>query len=595
MIVLKAFSFGYRLGVLTMLSCVLLAFSPCWYPTLTWVLLIGAGFFSSVFLSRWTSGDPVLVKLVTTSYLIRVFLALGFFIISAWQLPIFRHLQYGNGFWRFAGDSMAYHDFALRILEAWKVGIDLHSVFGSHLPGGYSDFSLPIAVLYKALGVSPLHFTLINAWLGSLTAILSYLIARRLADRRAARIAAALVAFWPSSILWSTQLLKDTAVSVLILVTLFLVIALWQDSLGVARRGRRSVEILPWLVLVIVVIVLTHFRWYMGLILFTSVGVTMGIAFGIAVFSRKWRPALTALGLILAIGGATFVTQSIDPLRLFSPPYPEVGYVNLGVEYQRKGELGQAVTAYQRAVEINPQYVLAYRNLGMAFTEQGKMEEAARAFKSYLASETNPEERKLFQEFSARTGTSGEALKLAISKRVAEVVDELVGAIADLPVRVREVVKTVSVQDINDLRRGMISTGGHSLVDPTVAFSNLWNVLAYLPRGLAVAFLAPFPWQWFDNEGATGIFRSFSAIEVILVYLLLPAVIASCWTFLRRHWEEGWFLFIFVALTASLLALTVANLGTLFRLRLQFLLPLLIMVGIGGLPGPYRRLLGFLR
>lgn len=606
----KALFSRCRFEVSMAVSCAFLAFSPRWYPGLTWVLLVVVGLVSAILLSGRIGDDVVLVKIVVASYLIRVLLTLVLFAISAWHLPILPSLHREYGLWQFGGDGVAYHQHALKILDAWRAGIDLPSVFreGQVEYNLYRDLSLPIAAVYKILGAFPLHFMLVNAWLGALTAILSYLIAKRLADGRGARIAAGLVAFWPSAILWSTQLLKDTIMLVLILMALFLLIVVWQETSGVARMGGRIRGILLWLALVSVVIALTRFRFYTGYVLFASVGGAMGIAFGTAASYRRWRQALTALGLIIGVGGSTLIARSIDPLKLFSPPNPEVGHVSLGLEYQRKGDLERAVTEYQRAIELNHRYAQAYYSLGMTLTEQGKMEGAVEAYQNYVALETNPEARKLVQGLLARIRTPVEALKAAEApkpelaevhefaklRKVAEVGYEVGQAIRKIPDQVREMVRFASPGRINVYRQDLIAWGGHSLVDSTVVFSSLWDVLIYLPRGVAVALLAPFPWQWFYARGETGIFRSLSAIEVILVYFLLPAMISACGGILKRHREEGWLLVAFIALTAVSLGLTVANVGTLFRLRLQFVLPLIIVTGISELPGPYKRLLDVL-
>lgn len=73
--------------------------------------------------------------------------------------------------------------------------------------------------------------------------------------------------------------------------------------------------------------------------------------------------------------------------------------------------------------------------------------------------------------------------------------------------------------------------------------------------------------------------RTLAGAEMAVWYLLLPCVGVGMWRLLRRSRSQSellFFLTTILALTVSM-SLVVANLGTLFRLRLLFLLPLLIV------------------
>ena len=71
--------------------------------------------------------------------------------------------------------------------------------------------------------------------------------------------------------------------------------------------------------------------------------------------------------------------------------------------------------------------------------------------------------------------------------------------------------------------------------------------------------------------------RSLAGIESLLVYFLVPFLIAGIWLVIRQRRPECLLVFLFAASLAVSMSLVVANLGTLFRLRLQFLLPLLLI------------------
>ncbi len=142
---------------------------------------------------------------------------------------------------------------------------------------------------------------------------------------------------------------------------------------------------------------------------------------------------------------------------------------------------------------------------------------------------------------------------------------------------------------LNERRRGFIASGGYSLTDAWVKIATPGALLTYLPRALAVGFLAPFPWQWGDAKGSTGVMRSFAGIEMLLVYLLLPGVVGGAVRLISHRKIDGLFLLAFILSMAVPISLVVANLGTLFRLRLLFLLPLLVVAACGDPLGFYQQ------
>jgi hypothetical protein len=137
-------------------------------------------------------------------------------------------------------------------------------------------------------------------------------------------------------------------------------------------------------------------------------------------------------------------------------------------------------------------------------------------------------------------------------------------------------------------RYAFVASGGHSLMDAWAQISSPDKLIRYLPRALAIGFLAPLPWQWFDTSGSTGIMRALAGFEMLVIYFLLPSILMGSWKMLRSHRIDELFLITYVWLMTIMLSLVVANLGTLFRLRLQCLLPLLI-VAVAGRPLEFYR------
>ena len=70
------------------------------------------------------------------------------------------------------------------------------------------------------------------------------------------------------------------------------------------------------------------------------------------------------------------------------PQYAKA-YNGLGATYYYKKMYDEAIAAYQKAIEINPQYVVAYTNLGNAYYTKKMYDEAISAYKNAI--ETNPQ------------------------------------------------------------------------------------------------------------------------------------------------------------------------------------------------------------
>jgi tetratricopeptide (TPR) repeat protein len=66
--------------------------------------------------------------------------------------------------------------------------------------------------------------------------------------------------------------------------------------------------------------------------------------------------------------------------------YPKMGmvYMNLGVTYKRLGLLPEAISSYQRALEIERGDAEVYYNLAIALREQGEFRKAEAAYKTAL-------------------------------------------------------------------------------------------------------------------------------------------------------------------------------------------------------------------
>lgn len=71
-------------------------------------------------------------------------------------------------------------------------------------------------------------------------------------------------------------------------------------------------------------------------------------------------------------------------------------YRGQGIEYQRTGNLDAAMTLYQKAVDLDPRYAVAFNDLGVVYEAQGKSDRAERSYlqairidPNYLSAYTN--------------------------------------------------------------------------------------------------------------------------------------------------------------------------------------------------------------
>ena len=80
--------------------------------------------------------------------------------------------------------------------------------------------------------------------------------------------------------------------------------------------------------------------------------------------------------------------QAYQKVIELDPNYIEA-YNNLGIIYQEIGKPEEALKTYQKAVQINPRYEKAYNNMGIIFQLKGEDEKAMEAFKKVLSINPN--------------------------------------------------------------------------------------------------------------------------------------------------------------------------------------------------------------
>jgi len=130
-----------------------------------------------------------------------------------------------------------------------------------------------------------------------------------------------------------------------------------------------------------------------------------------------------------------------------------------------------------------------------------------------------------------------------------------------------------------------------SNIDVDVEFQDVYDVFAYLPRALHIAFFSPFPNHWTGQgtSAVTTLMRRISAGEMLVVYAALCFLPIALWRWCRN--VGAWTLFLMCAGLMVAFALSVANIGAVYRVRYPFSMTL-VAVAIAGavdLSGRLRR------
>jgi hypothetical protein len=116
---------------------------------------------------------------------------------------------------------------------------------------------------------------------------------------------------------------------------------------------------------------------------------------------------------------------------------------------------------------------------------------------------------------------------------------------------------------------------GSSVISQNVDISTPGRALAYLPTGVAYFLFSPFPWQ------ITSALKAFALPEMLLIYLLTPAMIRGIRYTIRTRFREGLQILLVMSLLTVSYALGEGNVGTLYRHRAQAISFYLMFAAVG--------------
>jgi len=135
-------------------------------------------------------------------------------------------------------------------------------------------------------------------------------------------------------------------------------------------------------------------------------------------------------------------------------------------------------------------------------------------------------------------------------------------------------------------RAGFTSSGGTtaaSNIDKGMDFCRNEDLIRYIPRAMQIAFFAPFPSKWaaLEKRNSSSVEIYISAVEMFYCYIAFFGLLY--WLFSYRRWNVALLIPVTFSLGLMLLlGLTVANVGTLYRMRFPFAM-IFISIGMAGI------------
>ncbi len=161
------------------------------------------------------------------------------------------------------------------------------------------------AFFHYLLGASTMGMVVLNMFAGTWTALLTFMIGREMLSERVGKVAAVLVAVYPSLILWSVLNIRDALTTCIVA---FVVLVAVRSP----RRRLRSLIVLAG-----AMIVLSTFRDYMGILLLAGIGMgsIAAVRRGRVGTTMVVGTALTLVVVLLAVRFGMFSVEVIqDPL-----------------------------------------------------------------------------------------------------------------------------------------------------------------------------------------------------------------------------------------------------------------------------------------
>lgn len=236
----------------------------------------------------------------------------------------------------FGGDANTYHLFGQSLNQSWH-GDNYHEgryqAFISSGAGAWGMLYL-VAVIYEVVGANMFAIQLLNASLGASTAVVVYFVAQHLFhNSRVSKLAAVMVGFFPSLILWSSQGLKDALIIMALALCIFATLRL-MDKITV-----------PYLLLLAVCLAsLLSLRFY----IFYMMAAAVGGSFIVGMKSADARNFMQRFVAIAVIGMA-FTWFGV--IRFAAVQFEKYGNLQM-VQLSRMDQARNAESGFAKDVDV---------------------------------------------------------------------------------------------------------------------------------------------------------------------------------------------------------------------------------------------------
>ena len=565
-------------------------------------------------------------RIATILFLFHFFLS--FALSSIAHSTYFRSLHNGSGLWYFAFDSIGYNSKAVDLLSCLSGG-ECTGIFTTAV----SANAKLIAVSYTLFGVDPFALAPFNALVWTLSWFGIFFIAKHMGAKNDTAAAGIALFFnmLPVNLALSTQLLKFPFFNFGII--LFLLgwtglfctrnkHALYISSIVVGLivvSAFRIQQIPLLLILTACAVIITLCRsWRIGLGIFVSLLLSFSVYYsfnslltqkplttekhfrggkiisvnrstGVIKLTTSY-PIKTAKGMEQSIGSVFPLKINADTTITVNRHYRELADLTKGqtltlVYYY--DESGTGVATVLHASDKNADHY----NLNEETTASRVILSTQNFIKNILQEKYTSNMDEIISSWILKGPWPDSALNASILVNLA--LNHRAGLVKFItnfnrawtksawipPTLERHVIAANMYRD-SFLTYYLIDDPG-SNIDTDVLFRSIKDIISYLPRCLQIVVFSPFPnmWQNTKTQSNQGI-RQISGAETILIYILWFGFIIYLW---QRKGQTGFklWLLLFISVMIIPLGLFVPNIGTLYRMRFIFLIPIIVGGAIG--------------
>jgi len=312
-------------------------------------IIVGCGILAAIFFILFVEKEDFdfLFSLFFISFFIRLIAA-----TFIYEYRLF------NGKWEFFGDGHAYIYNGNAIADIWVAGFRNFGYISNYILGvsgsgtlSFYDFWNAFILFFNERNAISLAY--VNSLAGSFAIIFIYYMAKQLYDKKAAKIAAFLMAFWPSLFIWSVQNFKEP-------IAILLIVALFWAVLKIKVKFR-------FYLLFAVIFLSMALKEFRGVGFFIFYVVALPISIVVQLFNKNkivfmFISIITITAIILFIN---YTRHNLLNLIMFAPGKTE-NFPLLQWIYERRLERAYGNTALLTSFNIsNPLSVISFISMAL--------------------------------------------------------------------------------------------------------------------------------------------------------------------------------------------------------------------------------------